>query len=364
VRVTGVVAMLARMASPHVLFLYRSRQSTGSPVGLGVTALHSVRVLRHNGLRADLAGVWSVDDIHAALSRFPSTTHCVIEAPWVSSDDTAALASRYPSVQFIVRAHSQIGFLQVEAGAIRILRELMHLQDHTLNVSVCANSELLANFLERTYSGECLHLPNLYDASRVARRARDTHEHRLLRVGSFGALRLLKNHTTAAAAAMMLARSRNADLEFWISKDPDPWGAGILDSLHAMFDGLKWAKLVVNAWEGWAAFRRTVAHMDLCYQLSATETFNVTAADAVAEGVPCVVTPAIAWAPRHWQVDTDRIGDAARVGSQLLADVDASHDGSRALARFTNNATEVWRRYLAVPAHSTSALNARPWEVL
>ncbi len=343
------------MHEPHVLFLYRSRQSTGSPVGLGVTALHSVRVLRRNGVRADLVGVWSIDDIHAALSRYPSTTHCVIEAPWVSTDDTAALAARYPSAHFIVRAHSQIGFLQVEAGAIRILRELMYLQDHTLNVSVCANSELLASFLARTYSGECLHLPNLYDASRVTRRARGAHDHRLLRVGSFGALRLLKNHTTAAAAAMMLARSRNADLEFWISKDPDPWGAGILDSLHAMFDGLKWAKLVVNAWEGWAAFRRTVAHMDLCYQLSATETFNVTAADAVAEGVPCVVTPAIAWAPRHWQVDTDRVEDAARVGSYLLSDVDAVCDGARALAQFSGEAKKTWIRYLQRTVASVDA---------
>ena len=338
-----------------MLFLYRTRQTTGSPVGLGVTALHSVRVLRRQGVRADFAGAWSVDDIHAALSRYPSTTHCVIEAPWVSADDTAALASRYPSVHFIVRAHSQIGFLQVEAGAIRILRELMHLQDHTLNVSVCANSELLADFLERTYSGECLHLPNLYDASRVTRRPRGAHDHRLLRVGSFGALRLLKNHTTAAAAALMLARARGADLEFWISKDPDPWGAGILDSLHAMFDGLKWAKLVVNPWEGWASFRRTVAHMDLCYQLSSTETFNVTAADAVAEGVPCVVTLAIAWATRHWQVDTDRVEDAARVGSHLLSDLNAVCDGALALERFNRDAIATWIRYLR---RSVSELNA------
>jgi hypothetical protein len=260
-----------------------------------------------------------------------------------------------------VRAHSQIGFLQVEAGAIRILRDLMHLQDHTLNVSVCANSELLANFLKRAYAGACLYLPNLYDTSRVTHRAPRVHDHRLLRIGSFGALRLLKNHTTAAAAALMLAKSRAADLEFWISKDPDPWGARILDSLHAMFDGLKWAKLVVNAWEGWPAFRRTVAHMDLCYQLSATETFNVTAADAVAEGVPCVVTPAIPWAPIHWQVDTDRVEDAARVGSHLLSDMNANDDGMRALERFTCHATATWLRYLKPRESAESSESVMGW---
>jgi hypothetical protein len=336
------------MAKPHVLFLYRSRQSTGSPVGLGVTALHSVRVLRRLGVRADLVGVWSVADVRAALARHPTITHCLLEAPWISVADTAELAAAFPSAQFIVRAHSQIGFLQVEAGAIRILRELIHLQDHTLNVAVSANSELLAGFLERTYAGACLYLPNLYDTARVAQRVRRAHEHRKLRIGSFGALRLLKNHTTAAAAALMLARSRHSDLEFWVSKDADPWGDGILDSLQAMFDGLKWAKLVVNPWEGWASFRRTVAHMDLCYQLSATETFNVTAADAIAEGVPSVVTPAIAWAPRHWQVDTDRVEDAARVGSHLLSDHDAASDGARSLRVFMQGAIGQWSRHLAI----------------
>src|SRR5450755_4137201 len=97
------VHVAAMESSPHVLFLYRSRQSTGSPVGLGVTALHSVRVLRRHGVRADLVGVWNLTDIHASLSRYPSTTHCIIEAPWVGIDETEALASRYPSVHFIVR---------------------------------------------------------------------------------------------------------------------------------------------------------------------------------------------------------------------------------------------------------------------
>jgi hypothetical protein len=303
-------------------------------------------VLRREGVRADLAGVFTLDDIHASLSRYPTTTHCVIEAPWVPTSEVQALAARYPSVEFIVRAHSQIGFLQVEAGAIRILRELMHLQDHMLNVAVCANSQLLATFLERAYAGRCLHLPNLYDTDRVTRRAPVGHDHRLLRIGSFGALRLLKNHTTAAAAALMVGQMRGADLEFWISMDPDPHGAGILDSLHAMFEGLKWATLVVNPWEGWSAFRRTVAHMDLCYQLSSTETFNVTAADAIAEGVPCVVTPAIEWAPRHWQVDTDRAEDAARVGSQLLCDSASVADGAKALGLCQRRAIATWLAYV------------------
>lgn len=143
-----------------------------------------------------------------------------------------------------------------------------------------------------------------------------THTSRTLRIGSFGALRLLKNHTTAAAAALMLARKRGCDLEFSVSVESDTMGgAAVLDALRKMFADLKWAKLVERPWEDWATFRQTVSGMDLCLQVSMTETFNITMADAVAEGVPCVVSPSIEWAPDYWKADTDRLEDVVRIGA-------------------------------------------------
>ncbi len=319
-------------------------------VGLGVTALHTVRVLRRAGIAADAQGVWTADDVHAALLARPETTHCVIEAPWVPLGETEKLLARFPRVHFLVRSHSQIGFLQIEPGAITLLRDLAALEDHALNLSVATNSRSLKAYLEGAYGSHALYLPNLYDLPRVRRRRDAPHASRLLRVGSFGAMRLLKNHTTAAAAALMLARERDADLELWLTVDQETEGGhGVLASLRAMFAGLGWAKLVEAPWQDWSRFRTTAAAMDLAIFPSMTETFNMSCADAVAEGVPCVVGPAIEWAPAHWKAETDRLEDIVRVGRGLLAADRGAAEGLAALERYVDGATAVWQRYLAHP---------------
>jgi hypothetical protein len=335
---------------PCVLLVYRNFMARhGNPqchVGLGVSALHTVRVLRRHRIEAHTLGVWTVEDVRAQLRERPRTTHCVIEAPWISTSNMSALCSAFPDVHFIVRCHSQIGFLQVEAGAIRILRELLLMQDGVLNLSVTANSTRLSAFIRKTYRSRCPTLPNLYDVERAARKKDRAHAHRLLRIGSFGALRLLKNHTTSAAAALMVAADRGCDLEFWISTNREENGRGILDALRNMFSGLCNAKLVEHPWSDWAEFRAVAAHMDLVMQLSHTETFNVVTADAVAEGVPCCVSPAIEWVPPHWQVDPDRVEDAARVAGQLLSSVDAAEEGLRALSRYVSEGSKTWGAFL------------------
>ena len=207
----------------------------------------------------------------------------------------------------------------------------------------------MCDFVEKTYLGRCLYLPNLYDIERVHRKPiTSAHDHRVLRIGSFGALRLLKNHTAAASAALLIAERKRSDLEFWISVNrKEGVGAdGVLHSLKNMFHGLHWAKLVEHPWEMWPDFRRTVAHMDLTMQVSFTETFNITAADSVAEGVPVVTGPAIEWVPASWQADVDTSSDIARVGLALLGDPQAADEGLEALRHYMKVGTEHWLHYL------------------
>lgn len=338
----------------HVLIIYRNFM-VGNPnfchQGLGVNGIHTVKVLRNNKIRTDLIGVWTPEHVEEALVKNPSTTHCVIEAPWISANRLQQMLFKHPNIHFIVRSHSQVGFLQVEAGAIKIIRDMLSMQDSVLNLTVAANSTRLANFLEHTYKSQCLYLPNLYDISRVHRKHAKYHDHRTLRVSSFGALRLLKNHTTAAAAAMMIAEQRGCDLEFWVSVNREEHGKGILQSLRNMFENVPGMKLVENPWQPWSDFCRTVAHMDLCMQVSHTETFNIVAADSVAEGVPCVVSPAIEWLPSTWQVDVDKVEDMARVGSYLLSDPYAPAQGLKALETFCNTGEATWMSYLGEQPH-------------
>ncbi|HEU4410974.1 MAG TPA: hypothetical protein VFS43_37320, partial [Polyangiaceae bacterium] len=344
--------------APHVLLFYRNRFAAPANalasvpqchIGLGVNALHTTRVLRRLGVPTYPYGVWTAGDVRARLREHPAATHAVLEAPWVPRDETEALLAAYPKVHVVVRCHSQIGFLQVEAGAITLLRNLLLLQESVLNLSVAGNSPRFTRFVERAYGGRCLDLPNLYDAERppAAGRPPLRGEGRPSRVGSSGAMRLLKNHTTSAAAALLAARALWRELACWVSVDGGEYGGmSIVDALRAMFAGLPWATLVEQPWQDWPAFRRTVGHMDLCLQLSHTETFHLTTADAVAEGVPCVVSPAIEGAPNAWKVDSDRPEDAARVALGLLASDEAPAEGKGALERFVRRAGLPWLAFL------------------
>jgi len=336
----------------RVLILYRNFSAAHADkpychVGLGVNALHTAKVLRRHGVQADIAAVWTVDDVRKALQN-NGPTHAIVEAPWISAANMQALVTENPWTHFVVRSHSQIGFLQVEAGAIQILRELLVMQEMNLNLTVAANTKKLKDFFEKTYGSRCLYLPNLYDLERVSRKRDESHQHRKLRVASFGALRLLKNHTTAAAAALLMAERRQADLEFHVNvnREENAGAKGILQSIRNMFNGLTWAKLVEVPWAPWASFRHTVRHMDLCLQASHTETFNIVTADAIAEGVPSVTSSAIEWVPKSWHADADSAEDIARVGSHLLWDTHGAADGLEHLERFCKEGIESWLKYL------------------
>lgn len=158
------------MPRPHVVLVYRNlarSSSLGSAIGLGVNALHSVRVLRRAGVEVDATPAAEPPDVHRALGARPSVTHCVLEAPWVSRAPMLELLHAFPHVHFLVRSHSQIGFLQVEPSAIQLLRELLVLEENFLNLTVAANSVELKHFFETAYGGHTLYLPNLYDLERV-----------------------------------------------------------------------------------------------------------------------------------------------------------------------------------------------------
>ncbi len=339
-----------RKEAAHVVLFYRNflaSKPNYCHVGLGVNALHTAKVLRRHHVRCDVFGVWTVDHIREHLKKNPTTTHAILEAPWVSAAEMAKLLASHPTVHFVVRAHSQIGFLQVEPGAIQIIRDLLILQEGTLNFTLASNSQKLATFLEKVYTGHCLYLPNLYDLERVHRkRDKDHSDRHIVRVSSFGALRLMKNHTTAAAAALEIAERRRANLEFWVSVNREEHGKGVLQSLRNMFADVHWAKLVEHPWEEWPRFRRTIAHMDLCLQVSFSETFNIVTADAAAEHVPSVTSSAIEWVPNHWHADPDDVESIARVGMSLLSDPQAAESGREALERFTKDGVTRWLSYL------------------
>jgi len=350
------------LKSVNLLLLTRSFEQYGDPnggseygyyghAGLGVNAMHTVRVLRREHIQCNATTVQTPASVMEAVEKY-HPTHCLIEVPWLTSEELATICAKYPSVHFMVRSHSQIGFLQIEPSTIKNLRDALILQEGVQNLTVAANSRRLAEFIRTAYQANCLYLPNLYDVERTHRKRDENHDHRLLRVGLFGALRLQKNHTTGAAAAMIMAKERNADLEIYISTGRGENSGkekmnSVYNSLHEMTTGLDWLKLVEVKWSSWPEFRRTVSNMDIICQASMSETFNIVTADAIAEGVPAVVSEAIEWAPRNWQAELDSTTDIARTGSMLLSSYSEAHRGLEHLKHFLKHATHEWLEYLS-----------------
>ena len=310
-----------------------------SHIGLGVTALNAAKTFRAAGIEADVWPIISAADLKGRL-RGSDATHVVVSAPWIATADLAQMCADFPETQFAVNCHSNLGFLQADPSAMRLVREGLGLQRCTWNFHVAANCERLARWVEAAYGSACLCLPNMYHLDGKAQK-RERYKAGTLRIGAFGATRALKNLMTAAGAAVQIANARRSDLEFWISSGRNEGAGSVIDAVRQMTGGLPHVKLVENGWQTWPQFRQTVRHMHLLLQPSYTESFNVVTADGAAEGVPSVVSNAIEWAPsigrrRLTTPVTSRVSDSScfRAG--------APAQGLSALRAHNQRAMRMW----------------------
>ena len=320
-----------------------------SHIGLGVTALNVAKSFRELGIQADVWPIVSAADLsarlHASAAKDETPTHLVIAAPWIQTPDLARMCADFPETRFAVNCHSNLGFLQADPNAMRLVREGLDLSRCTWNFHVAANCFRLARWVKSAYAAHCVALPNIYHLeSRAPKRER--YEGGTLRIGAFGATRALKNLLTSAGAAVEIANARRVDLEFWISSGRSEGAGPVVDAVRQMMHGIPHVRLVENGWQTWPQFRQTVRHMHLLLQPSYTESFNVVTADGVAEGVPSVVSHAIDWVPKNWKAEVDDAGHIARVGLGLLRSRRAAHQGFAALQAHNRRALESWNEFL------------------
>ena len=335
----------------RVVIVYKNlARAFSSHIGLGVTALNIQKVLRARGIACEVWGVNSVAGLRERLAAAPagSITHIVIFSPWISGADIQDIAIMNSGIEFAVTCHSNVAFLAADSRAFHLIREYMDVETATANFHLAGNSAALSSWIANTYNEVCWALPNMYYIDATAIPARQPFSGDLVRIGCFGAQRLLKNILAAGAAALELASQMRIDLEFWVSstRQEGEGSSGVARSLKEMFVGVKFAKLIENSWEPWPQFRQTVRHMDLLMQPSFTESFNVVTADGVAEGVASVVGHAIDWVPSDWQAEVDDVDDIARTGKRLLLDPHAPVDGLNALTKHNNVAFDDWLKYL------------------
>jgi len=315
-----------------------------SHIGLGVTALNITATLRSRGFGAEVWPIVSAGDLERRLKQSPAT-HVVISAPWIQTADLMRICSAFPETRFAVNCHSNLGFLQADPNAMRLVREGLDMSRSHWNFNIAGNCSRLTKWVESAYGTPCLLLPNMYFLDNARPQYKRWHSG-VLRIGAFGATRALKNLLTAAGAALQISTALGAHLEFWISSGRNEGAGPVVDAVRQMLDGVHYAKLIENPWQPWPRFRATIRHMHLLLQPSYTESFNIVTADGVAEGVPSVVSRAIDWAPNSWMADVDDAGDIARAGIRLLRSRFAARRGLAALKRHNRHAEAAWFEFI------------------
>ncbi|HET9621193.1 MAG TPA: glycosyltransferase [Kofleriaceae bacterium] len=355
-----------RVATTRVALVYRDFGSGVSHVGLGVTAQYTAKTLRHHGIWAEVWPMRNAAELAVCLrdTRVAAQqrgevdiTHVILSAPWLATSDVASLAAEFREVTFVVVSHSSVGFLAADPHAIRLLRQTADLQMSSHNVFVGGNSKKFTAWATEAWGVHAVYLPNLYSLGEVF-----DHRHRRwdggpLRIGLFGANRPLKNFLSGAAAAVELAARLHVPIELLLSSGRNE--GGNFRALEELTEHVGNLRVTYTGWLPWAEFRRLVRTVDLVLQVSYTETFNVVAADAIAEGVPVVASDAIEWVPAWWRAGADEPMDITRVAERLLRDPNASRHGREALRDYVDRGVVMWWQFLC-PQLATMAGTAGP----
>jgi hypothetical protein len=295
---------------PKTLFIVKRRYgyencvpgySKESSSGLFNSANFVSNMLIRSGIESSVVDVVDNNDIEREVFNF-RPTHVFIEALWVTPDKLKLLAKKYPSIQWVIRIHSNTPFLANEGIAIEWLKG--YLTAESRNVQIAPNSKLLLRDLYAlsTDVGWFVYLPNYYEFSPANPCALKNPTE--IHVGCFGAIRPLKNQLIQAIAAIKFANSLSRTLVFHInSARVEQRGNPVLKNIQALFSGGS-HRLVEHQWLDRKQFLAVIGSMDINLQVSLTETFNITAADSVNEFVPVVVGKDIDWVDKDRHADT------------------------------------------------------------
>jgi len=275
------------------LFIIKERSVYGTKTkayGLFNSCKFVCNKLSKSGIESNVVQVIDNNCIDKYVTEY-KPTHCFIEALWVVPSKFEVLAKLHPNVKWVVRLHSMIPFLSSEGMAFEWLNEYMELRKKGINISISCNNQNLYQNLKELYGSSVSYTPNIYSPDEVILAERSNKKDKIIDIGCFGALRVLKNHTQQAIWAIEFANKINMTLNFHIniSEHEQKESGPVLRNLRAIFKNTK-HNLIEHLWYEHSDFLKLVSTMDIGMQISFTETFNIVAADFVYCGVPIVVS--------------------------------------------------------------------------
>lgn len=297
------------MHHARLLFIVKFREDSagncaydGTPNcfgGLYNSALFVVQMLNAEGIRAKLVQVCDNNDIDREVYSWKPTV-VIIEGLWVVPRKFEVLERLHPSVQWVVRFHSEIPFLAYEGVAMDWLTRYVLFR----NVAVSSNSKYGVRDFDSIIGAAHPHwnkthlekkikyLPNWYPDVRQERKKVPDE---VLDVGCFGSIRPLKNQLIQAVAAVEWAKEQRKFLRFHINGRTEQGGESVVKNLRALLPATS-NELVEHPWAPREEFLKRLALMDVGMQVSFSETFDITAADTVSLGIPLVTSHEVVWA--------------------------------------------------------------------
>jgi glycosyltransferase involved in cell wall biosynthesis len=324
----------------RVLFLLKKNNYGYEGIGDGAGGLLNscrfiVDMLSRAGIEAKLVVVIDNNDINREVTLFRPDV-VVIEALWVVPEKFDILKLLHPDVTWIVRIHSDFPFLASDGIAFSWIYGYL-----SRSVYVAFNKERTADDVFRlTNDSRVLFLPNYYKVSHVHKESFDDGA---LHIGCFGAVRPLKNQLIQAIAAIEYADSVDESLVFHINGTrTEQGGIPVLRNLIALFDN-SGHELVLHPWLEHLDFLRLMIKMDLSMAVSFSETFCITAADAVAVNVPLVCSDQVPWADRRSIVPTtDTKAIRERIGTLLNGSFLSRTLNLMGLRKYAKRSKRIW----------------------
>jgi hypothetical protein len=281
-----------------VLFISsdKVKDSYGITSGLFNSASFVVSFLKKKGYEAKLISIPDSNSIDRVVTEY-NPTIVVIEALWVPPYKFHELfnISRHKDRRWIVRIHSKAPFLSMEGLATKWIGEYTLIKNGV--VELAPNTIELTQQLSIAFPfGTFTYLPNVYFPKEIVK-SNVNKDDNIIDIGCFGAVRPLKNIYQQALVAIEFSESINKELRFHINSSRlEQNGNNVLKNLRALFEHSP-HKLVEHGWYNHVDFLKVLATMDVCMQVSLTESFNIVTADVVSVDRPIVVSKDIDWMP-------------------------------------------------------------------
>jgi glycosyltransferase involved in cell wall biosynthesis len=346
---------------PKIAFIFKnfSKLLNNHPyvIGLGIAIHNNAETLKQYGIEAETWGVVDPNDIDARIDenfdqtkRYP--TFVIISAYWIPTRKLAELSFKYPEITFVVNSHSNISFMFADRNGIRLFEEGIVLQNTmpNRNILMAGNSRKFTKWASITFDTPVAFLPNLYNLDGMKEIHCDWGKHierKKVKIGNFGATRILKGNLTACAASMEIGKKLDIHTEFWLNSGRIDGGQSILNAINELTAGAKHFKVKYKEWAPWQQFRHFIGSMDVNMQMSLSESFNMVLADSLYNAVPAIASEVVEWFPENCIANVDDPDQIANLTIKMLnKPAHYVKSGQNALKKYVKNGVESWEKFL------------------